>query len=89
MSVYKTADSRLAAFLISNGLSLTGTELTYRGDEDRVFLLFNVEEDRILELKRLFFEGASCPALPLLNAAKTCMFAIRECRELAREAKQS
>jgi hypothetical protein len=88
MQVYRTADSRLAAFLLANGLSLSGTELTFHGDEDRVYLLFNVDEDKILELKRAFFEGASSPALALLNFSKSVMFHIRECRELARESKQ-
>lgn len=82
---YKTADSRLGAFLLANGLSLSGTELNYHGDEDRVYLLFEVDEDEILDLKRRFFEGATAPALEILNHAKFVMHAIRECRELARE----
>lgn len=87
MSVYRTADSRLCAFLMSNEVTLTGTELEYHGDEDRVYFLFEVDEKRILDLKRAFFEGASCPALPLLNNAKTAMHHVRECRELARQFK--
>ena len=84
---YKTADSRLCAFLMANEVALIGTELAYHGDEDRVYFKFNVDEQRILELKRAFFEGASCPALPLLNFAKTAMHMVRECRELARQYK--
>ena len=86
---YRTADSRLCAFLMSNDLSLKGTELAYQGDEDRVYFLFEVDEQKIMELKRAFFEGASCPALPLLNNAKTAMHCVRECRELARQYKPS
>ena len=86
---YKTADSRLAAFLASNDIPMTGTELAYHGDEDRVYFKFEVDEQKILELKRAFFEGASCPALPLLNHAKTMMHHVRECRELARQYRPS
>lgn len=88
-TIYRTADSRLAAFLLSNGLSLAGTELTFHGEEDRVYLLFNVDEAKILELKRNFFEGASCPALEFANNCKHIMHCIRQCRELARDAAQS
>jgi hypothetical protein len=84
---YSTADSRLAAFLQVRGVALVGTETRYQGDEDRVHLLFEVDERRIAELKREFFEGAACPALELLNFHKATMHCIREARELARESR--
>lgn len=83
--VYSTSDSRLSAFLMSRGLSLAGTDTRYRGDEDRVHMLFNVDEDQITSLKREFFEGAAAPALELLNFHKQVMHTVREARELARE----
>ena len=83
--VYSTSDSRLAAFLQARGISLSGTDTRYQGEEDRVHLLFNVEESQITSLKREFFEGGQCAALPLLNFHKSTMHAIREARELARE----
>jgi hypothetical protein len=82
---YQTADSRLAAFLQVRGVPLFGTETRYQGEEDRVHLLFEVDDKRIAELKREFFEGASAPALELLNAHKATMHTIRQARELARE----
>jgi hypothetical protein len=85
--VYSTADSRLAAFLQVRGVVLHGTETRYQGDEDRVHLLFNVDENRIAELKREFFEGGQCAALELLNFHKATMHCIREARELARESR--
>lgn len=84
--VYSTADSRLCAFLLVRGCNLTGTETLYRGDEDRVHFLFEVDENHITDLKREFFEGASAPALPLLNEHKRSMHLVREARELARQA---
>jgi len=89
MISYATADSRLAAFLLTRGVPLKGTETKYRGEEDRVMLLFDVDEDRLASLKREFFEGAEAPALTLLNHAKSVMHAIREARELARESVQN
>ena len=86
MTQYSTADSRLAAFLVVRGCPLQGTETRYSGDEDRVHLLFSVDEDQITRLKREFFEGAD-HALELLNAHKMIMHTIREARELAREAR--
>lgn len=85
--VYSTADSRLAAFLQVRGVALTGTETRYQGQEDRVHLLFEVDEHRIAELKREFFEGASAPALEILNFHKATMHCIREARELSRESR--
>jgi len=84
---YSTADSRLAAFLQVRGVPLFGTEVRYQGEEDRVHLLFNVEDNKIAELKREFFEGGQCPALELLNFHKSTMHCIREARELARESR--
>lgn len=82
---YQTADSRLAAFLITRGIALAGTETKYQGEEDRVHFLFDVDETVITGLKREFFEGASCPALELLNQHKFVMHQVRSARELARE----
>ena len=87
MITYSTGDSRLSAFLIIRGCNLVGTEIRYQGEEDRVHLLFNVDENKIAELKREFFEGAVAPALELLNAHKSTMHQIREARELARESR--
>lgn len=87
--IYSSADSRLAAFLIVKGTSLAGTETKYQGDEDRVHLLFNVEEDQIARLKREFFEGGQVEALAYANAQKFVMHTIREARELARESSRS
>jgi hypothetical protein len=83
--VYSTSDSRLAAFLIVRGCPLQGTDTRYQGDEDRVHLLFEVNEDQITGFKREFFEGAACPALELLNQHKFVMHQVRSARELARE----
>lgn len=85
MSTYSTADSRLCAFLIVRGCELTGTETRYVGEDDRVYFLFKVEEDKITSLKRDFFELGAAPALELLNAHKQAMHLVREARELARE----
>lgn len=85
--LYQTADSRLASYLQVRGVPLFGTEIRYQGEEDRVHLLFNVDENKIAELKREFFEGAVAPALELLNAHKSTMHQIREARELARESR--
>jgi hypothetical protein len=82
---YQTADSRLCAFLMVRGCSLVGTDTRYQGDEDRVHFLFNVDEDKITQLKREFFELGQAPALELLNAHKQAMHLVREARELARE----
>lgn len=84
MTRYSTSDSRLAAYVQARGVPLFGTEVRYQGDDDRVHLLFDVEESKIAELKREFFEGASAPALELLNFHKATMFQIRDARELAR-----
>lgn len=84
--VYSTSDSRLGAFIIARGTPLAGTDTRYQGDEDRVHLLFNIDEDALTSLKREFFEGGACPALELLNQHKFVMHSIREARELAREA---
>ena len=84
---FSTGDSRLAAFIQARGIPLTGTETKYLGDDDRVHLLFEVEQDEITGIKRDFFEGGSCPALELLNCHKAVMHTIREARELAREAR--
>ena len=86
--VYSTADSRLASFIQVRGVSLQGTDTRYQGDEDRVHLLFEVEEDQITSLKREFFEGGQVPALEFANVMKSTMHAIREARELARESAQ-
>ena len=83
--IYSTADSRLAAFLQVRGVTLSGTETRYQGEEDRVHLLFNVDDSRIAELKREFFEGGQVPALEFANNMKQIMHTIREARELARE----
>lgn len=83
---YRTADSRLCAFLMVRGCSLIGTDTQYQGDEDRVHFLFNVDEDAITQLKREFFELGVAPALELLNAHKQAMHLVREARELARAA---
>lgn len=83
--VYSTSDSRLGAFIIARGTPLAGTDTRYQGDEDRVHLLFEIEEDKITGLKREFFENGQCPALELLNQHKFVMHSIREARELARE----
>jgi hypothetical protein len=85
MTTYSTSDSRLAAFIITRGHALAGTDTRYQGDEDRVHLLFNVDETVLTSLKREFFEGGQCPALELLNQHKFVMHSIREARELARE----
>lgn len=87
MSVYSTADSRLASFIQVRGVPLVGTDTRYQGDEDRVHLLFEVDEEKITGIKREFFEGATAPALELLNFHKATMHTIREARELAREAR--
>lgn len=86
--VYSTSDSRLSAFLMARGLSLVGTDTRYAGNEDRVHLLFEVDEAQITGLKREFFEGGACSALELLNHHKFVMHSIREARELARESLQ-
>ena len=83
--VYSTSDSRLASFLQIRGVALQGTDTRYSGDEDRVHLLFEVNEDQITGLKREFFEGGQVPALEFANVMKSTMHAIREARELARE----
>ena len=77
----------LAAFLQVRGIPLAGTDTRYSGDEDRVHLLFEVDEDKITGLKREFFEGGEVPALEFANCMKSTMHAIREARELAREAR--
>jgi len=83
--IYSTSDSRLASFIQIRGISLAGTDTRYSGDEDRVHLLFEVDEDRITQLKREFFEQGMVPALEFANVMKSTMHAIREARELARE----
>ena len=83
--VYSTSDSRLASFLQIRGVALQGTDTRYQGEEDRVHLLFEVNEDQITGLKREFFEGGQVPALEFANVMKSTMHAIREARELARE----
>jgi len=55
--VYSTSDSRLASFLQIRGVALQGTDTRYQGEEDRVHLLFEVDETVITGLKREFFEG--------------------------------
>lgn len=85
--VYSTQDSRLSAFLVVRGCTLTGTETRYQGDDDRVYLLFEVDENKIANLKREFFEGALVNALEFGNAMKSCMFTIREARELSRQSR--
>lgn len=87
MITYSTGDSRLSAFLIIRGCNLVGTETRMQGEEDRVHFLFNVDEARIAELKREFFEGGQVPALEYGNSMKQCMHLVREARELAREAR--
>ena len=85
--VYSTADSRLAAFLQVRGIPLSGTETRFQGEDDRVHLRFEVDEARIVELKREFFEGGQVPALEFANFMKSTMHAIREAREIARDAR--
>jgi hypothetical protein len=85
MPAYSTADSRLASFFVVRGHPLRGTDTRYQGDEDRVHLLFDIEEDKLTSLKREFFEGGQVPALEFANSMKALMHAIREARELARE----
>lgn len=87
MARYSTADSRLASYIQVRGVPLVGTETRYQGEEDRVHLVFEVDETLITQLKREFFEGATSPALELLNLHKATMHCIREARELAREAR--
>lgn len=83
---YSTQDSRLAAFLMLNGVTFAGTELRYQDDDDRVLLQFTIEDqDKFSELKRQFFEGGTVPALAFANQMKFVMHAIREARELARQ----
>jgi hypothetical protein len=65
--VYSTSDSRLAAYIQAKGVPLAGTDTRYAGEEDRVHLLFEVDENQITKLKREFFEGSASPALELLN----------------------
>ena len=84
---YSTADSRLSAFLLVRGCSLVGTETRIQGEEDRVHFIFIVDENKITELKREFFEGGEARALELLNEHKRCMHLVREARELARESR--
>lgn len=85
--IYQTQDSRLAAFFILHGIPLQGTELRYQDKEERVLLRFVIEdEDKFAQLKRDFFEGGLVPALAYANSLKSTMHAIREARELAREA---
>lgn len=86
MIAYSTQDSRLASFLMINGVKLEGTELKYQDEDDRVLLRFIIEdEDKFAELKRQFFEGGLVPALAYANAMKSTMHMIREARELARQ----
>lgn len=85
--IYQTADSRLAAFLQVRGVALAGTETRYQGDEDRVHMIFNVDDDKIAELKRDFFENGQVCALEFANSMKNIMHLVREARELARESR--
>jgi hypothetical protein len=88
MALYQTQDSRLASFLILNGMVLEGTEIRYQNEEDRVLLRFNItDEEQFARLKREFFEGGMVPALQFANILKSTMHTIREARELAREAR--
>jgi hypothetical protein len=87
MTTYSTGDSRLSAFLMIRGCAFTGTETRDQGNEDRVHFLFEVEETRIAELKREFFELGLVPALEYANSMKYCMHVVREARELARESR--
>jgi len=90
MTIYTTQDSRLGAFLLIHNVPFEGTELRYQGEDDRVLLRFIIkDEGELQKLKRDFFEGGTVPALAYSNAMKTVMHAIREARELAREAAQS
>ncbi len=82
---YQTQDSRLAAFLLTNGIPMMGTELRYQEEDDRVLLTFNIaDQDKFSQLKRDFFENGQVPALLFANNLKFIMHAIREARELAR-----
>ena len=86
--LYQTQDSRLASFLILNGMTLEGTEIRYQNEEDRVLLRFNItDEEDFARLKREFFEGGTVPALAFANILKSTMHTIREARELARQAR--
>lgn len=87
MITYSTGDSRLSAFLMVRGCTIAGTETRQQGEEDRVHFLFNVDDARIAELKREFFEGGQVAALEYANFMKQCMHLVREARELARESR--
>jgi len=85
---YQTQDSRLAAYLLTNGIPLFGTEVRYQEEDDRVLLTFTIEDqDQFSQLKRDFFENGKVPALLFANNLKFVMHAIREARELARTAR--
>jgi len=85
---YSTQDSRLGAFLILNGVPFTGTEIRYQNEEDRVLLRFDItDEEQFARLKREFFEDGQVPALRYANQMKSVMHAIREAREIARDAR--
>ena len=82
---YQTQDSRLAAFMITNGIPLLGTELRYQDEDDRVLLSFLIDDqEKFAQLKRDFFENGQVPALLFANNLKFVMHAIREAREIAR-----
>jgi hypothetical protein len=84
---YQTQDSRLAAFFLTNGIPLFGTEVRYQDEDDRVLLTFDIQDEaQFVQLKRQFFEGGTVPALQFANHLKFIMHAIREARELARQA---
>ena len=85
--IYSTSDSRLAAHLLVRGCELTGTETRYVGDDDRVHLQFNVDDEKITALKREFFENGQVPALEFANAMKQVMYLVRQAREMSREAR--
>jgi hypothetical protein len=89
MTTYATSDSRLAAFFLLHGVKFENTEVLDKNGDDRVSLRFSFEsEERLAELKRGFFEGATVPALTFANSLKTTMHMIRQAREMAREGRQ-
>lgn len=85
--LYVTQDSRMAGYFLLKEIPLLGTETKFQKDDDRVYLQFDVPEDRLSELKREFFEDAPVPALSYANCLKQAMWIVREARELAREAR--
>jgi hypothetical protein len=82
---YATQDTRMAAYFMLKEMPFLGTETKHQNDDDRVYLMFDIPENTLVELKRDFFEGGQVPALLYANFLKQTMHVVREARELARE----